>query len=51
MKFYNIIKTQDNLWKLEETGLDDKNEPYLKHIKLSGDIDKLKKLKNELENE
>lgn len=49
MKSYNILKTQDGLWKLEEVGLDEKNEPYLKHIKLSGNVDKLKKLKHELE--
>lgn len=48
---YNILKTQDGIWKLEEVGLDKKNEPYLKHIRLSGDRDKLEKLKKELENE
>ena len=49
MKTYNIIKTREGLWKLEEVGLDEKNEPYLKHIKLSGNIEALKILKRELE--
>lgn len=48
MKTYNIIKTPDGLWKLEEVGLDKKGEPYLKHIKLSGDREALVKLRDEL---
>jgi len=51
MKAYNIIKNREGVWKLEEVGLNSENEPYIKHIRLSGDREKLEKLKKELENE
>jgi len=50
MKKYNIIKTREGLWKLEEVGLRN-GEPYLEHIKLSGDKNVLLKLQEKLENE
>jgi hypothetical protein len=45
---YNIIKTYDNVWKLEEVGYNDKGYPYLKHIKLSGDKGVLEKMRVKL---
>jgi len=45
---YNIIKTYDNVWKLEEVGFNDKGYPYQKHIKLSGDKKILEKLRDKL---
>ena len=51
MKKYNIIKTREGLWKLEEVGFRENGEPYLEHIKLSGDKNVLIKLQKKLEND
>jgi len=48
MKTYNIIPTQEGIWKLEEVGIDKDGFPYIKHIRL-GTKENLDKIRKELE--